>query len=173
LASCMRGIYVRHLRHLLGGDFGQLFATVANVDHPQARHGIDVALAIDVFETDALALSQDQHANPASQGRGSSCCAPRGGPSRDGHSPRPRLHPSRKAQPGLLPWVSFLLQLVDLAYPGKTYDLFSGGFVGSSHTVASQRRTLPCHTPLFRSGGQVILKPLPPPRRGWECFSPS
>ena len=46
--------------HLFGGDVGQLVPTVADVDAPQARHGVEIGRAIGVDHGGALGADDDQ-----------------------------------------------------------------------------------------------------------------
>ncbi len=50
---------VLQLAHLLGGDFGQFLAPVADVDVPHASGAVDVLVAIDIVEVDTLATLPD------------------------------------------------------------------------------------------------------------------
>ncbi len=54
------GRRVRQLLHLLLGDFGQLGTTVPNIDVPESREGVDVALAFRIPKVDALTMGEDE-----------------------------------------------------------------------------------------------------------------
>ena len=47
------------LPHLLGRDFGQLFAAVADIDAPQAGHAVEDAVAFAIDDITAIGLSDD------------------------------------------------------------------------------------------------------------------
>ena len=62
----MRGleeeVVVRELLHLAGGGIHQLLPAITHVDAPEARHAIEDALALRVFQIDAAGLGNDARA---------------------------------------------------------------------------------------------------------------